>query len=355
MKKQVPIIMIGPDINGLGGISRVVRIFRDSGLFDELCIRYVSSTTDMDVNRLFFLLRGIISFLTKIVQPGSVVYIHTSSYKSFYRKSVFICLAILFNNKCVLHIHPSHFYEFLVSLKGIRRKFVHYLIRRMKIIIVLTDAMKERMNSLFPASDIQVLRNPVPFKKMENRNNIRRSANRFLYLGWYIREKGVYELVDAIEMLVSRGLDIHLEYFGTKQIDALRKYVEIKKLEKRIMVNGWIDDIEKIDKLYQCTALILPSHSEGIPNVILEAMSTKTPIISTKVGGLKEVLKDRKNALVVNVNDPSDLSEKISFCLHEKELSKKMADYAYKEAKTKYEINIIKNRFKQIIEPITQL
>lgn len=352
MKKQFPLVMIGPDINGLGGISRVVRIYKDSGLFDELNIKYISSTTDLGVNSFFYLLYRILSFFKNILQSERVVYIHTSSHNSFYRKSIFIWLAIFFNNRCILHIHPSHFYKFLISLKGIRRWFVYSLIRKMKIIIVLTNAMKERMEYLFPESDIRVLRNPVHIKKMENINSIKRSANRFLYLGWFIKEKGVYELVDAIEMLVFRGMDIYLEYFGTKQIDELRKYVENKKLENRITVNGWIDDLHKIDKLYQSAALILPSHSEGIPNVILEAMSTKTPIISTNVGGLKEVLKDRENALVVKVNDPSDLSEKIGLCLVEKELSKKIADHAYSEAKNKYDINIIKKRVKQILEPI---
>ena len=49
---------------------------------------------------------------------------------------------------------------------------------------------------------------------------------------------------------------------------------------------------KKLEALCKNTMLILPSHSEGLPNVILEAMATKTPIVAIHVGGLKEIFKN---------------------------------------------------------------
>jgi glycosyltransferase involved in cell wall biosynthesis len=96
--------------------------------------------------------------------------------------------------------------------------------------------------------------------------------------------------------------------------------------------------------------LILPSHSEGIPNVILEAMATRTPIVATLVGGMKEILRDGENAVIVDVNNPVDLSEKILLLLEDDSLRKRLAENAYQEASEKYDVPVIRNFFRKIIE-----
>ncbi|MFH2067480.1 MAG: glycosyltransferase family 4 protein [Pseudomonadota bacterium] len=343
--------MFGPDIEGHGGISRVARIYRDSGVFDDLNIKYLSSTNEVPYWRHASLFFSVLSFILYIFRTCTI-YVHTSSWNSFYRKSIFIVLAVLFKKKCVIHIHPSHFYDFLISLKGIRAWFVFGLIRKAKNMIVLTESMKRRISELFPDSNVWVLRNPIHLERMQNIHSVRRSGNRFLYLGWYIPEKGIYELVDAFDSLISSGEDVYLELYGTKQIDEIRTYVEKKEITSRVLVNGWIQDPEKIDRLYGATALILPSHSEGIPNVILEAMSTGCPIIATRVGGLKEVLTDGYNALIINTKDSSDICEKVKTCLRNKKLTEKIAENALYQARSKYDIAVIKQDFSCILHSL---
>lgn len=349
MKKKTPILMFGPNIYGQGGISRVARIYRDSGVFDDLDVTYLSTTMDLPVRRYFSFIFSVIYLLSYSFRT-CIVYIHTSSWNSFYRKSIFIALAFLFNKKCVIHVHPSHFYDFLINIKGLRSRIIYGLIRRAANIIVLTESMKKRMSGLFPDSSIWVLRNPIHFEKMGNYHSLNRSNNRFIYLGTYKREKGIYELVDAFENLISSGEDVYLDMYGSQQTDLIRTYAEKKGSTQRIKVNGWIEDPEKIKSLYRAAALILPSHTEGIPNVILEAMSTGCPIISTLVGGLKEVLKDQHNAYIIKVNDYSDICAKVKFCLKNKEKTKRIAQNSLKQVKSEYDINVIKKHFSLILD-----
>lgn len=348
--KESQILMVGPDIKGLGGISRVVNIHKSAGLFNTFNIQYFSSTKERSSNGGLILLWALLRFVTAVIKCPSLVYVHTSSKNSFYRKLLFIFPALLFGRKVILHIHPTHFYDFLVSLSGCVYSIVIHVLKKMETIIVLTDEMKDLLSSMLPDVDIEVLRNPVDVEKMMNANNIQREKDRLLFLGWYIPAKGIYELVDAVEMLVKTGRDVQLNFYGTKQRDKLTQYVNKKKMSDHISVNGWINDKEKIDELYRSTALILPSHSEGIPNVILEAMSTGTPIISTHVGGIREVLADRENAIVINVKDAPDICEKIKWCFDNEQPVREIARTAYDDAIKKYDINVIKDEFKKIVK-----
>ncbi|MDZ7859582.1 MAG: glycosyltransferase family 4 protein [Candidatus Krumholzibacteriota bacterium] len=351
--KTKPMLMIGPDIKGLGGISRVARIYSDTGVFKECKIKYIPSVTDEDINKLFFLLKNILFFIKFLITGTRAVYIHASSGKSFYRKSLFLCLALLFRKKVIFHIHPSHFYDFLMNLSGFKKKFSFSLLLKAATFIVLTESMKEKISSLFPEKATYVLRNPINLKLFNNSHNNRRRQHQLLFLGWFIPEKGVYDLVDATEILIKKGFGLQLYFFGTKQRKELINYVETKKLAHVIQVGKWLSDDEKIDYLYKSTMLILPSYSEGIPNVILEAMATKTPIVATQVGGLSEVLKNNYNAVITLPGNPERLSSDIERTLKDDQFRERIALNAHKDAREKYDISIVKERFKKIIDSTT--
>ena len=348
-RKPFNIIMVGPALEGLGGISRVAKTWQESSFFSDFRVKYIASVTDASVNSFFFLIKGVVQYILSLIDGCDFVFIHTSSYNSFRRKSLFICIAILFGKKKVLHIHPSHFYLFLLKCRGIEKRYIYFLLNQIELFVVLTEEMKRNIKFLFPEKHAIVLRNSVNIEKMKNPGNIIRLHNKLLYLGWYIKEKGVYELVDAIEILLEKGMRIEADFYGAKGEDSLRDYVYRKQLSDQIHINGWINDVDKIEALFKCTTLILPSYNEGIPNVILEAMATKTPIISTQVGGLKEILKDGENAIIVEVKNPKDLSIKILSCLMNKELRERIADNAYNNVCIKYNVQIIKQEFNKIV------
>jgi Glycosyltransferase len=203
---------------------------------------------------------------------------------------------------------------------------------------------------MFPDKPVFVLTNAVNFQEMADTKGVRRGKDNLLYLGWYIRAKGIYELVDAVEIMVGKGISVHLNFYGTKEIDHLCEYVNNKNLTSYITVSGWIGEKEKLQALYESTLLVLPSHTEGIPNVILEAMATRTPLVATSVGGLKDILRDGENALIVEVNNPTDLSNKICRLLNDDELRRHLAENAYREAAEKYDVRVIKKQFFHIIE-----
>lgn len=343
------IIMVGPDLAGHGGVSRVVTIWRDAGFFTGYDLVYVSSCNDSSGSKVVTLLKGLRRFVSLL--PGAnLVYIHSSAYTSFYRKSLFLLLASLSGKRVIIHIHPSGFHDFYAGLSGMPRRYATFVLGRVDTVVVLTEGMKRSISALFPRKPVHVLRNAINLREMADSRGIQRRAGELLYLGWYIHAKGVYELVDAVELLTKRGVALHLNFYGTKEVTYLAEYVRAKGLTPAITVNGWIDDSEKLNALYESCMLILPSHSEGIPNVILEAMATGTPIVATFVGGMKEILRDGENAVHAEVNNAADLSEKILLLLRDEPLRNRLAECAYREAAEKYDVTVIRKRFREIIE-----
>jgi len=69
---------------------------------------------------------------------------------------------------------------------------------------------------------------------------------------------------------------------------------------------------------------VLPSHSEGSPNVLLEAMATNLPIVATDVGGVAEIVENNDSALLVPPNDPQAMAEAIERVLGDQDLARRL-------------------------------
>jgi len=347
-------IMVGPDPGGMGGISRVAQIWESHGIFERSGIKYITSVCSGDSKlKLFHSLQSIVKFiLSLLTNKTAAVYIHTAVRRSFYRKSAYIIIAALLRKRIILHIHPSDFSVFLQNADGIKRALVLFVLKRVGYYVVLTEGMKDFIRERFPDRGVYVLRNPVDVESMNKYINMKRLPNRVLYLGWYVEDKGIYELVDALRMLSGQGIDVSADFYGTKDREQLERYVAERNMSSRITVNGWISGEAKLRILSGCTMLALPSRSEGIPNVILEAMAAKTPIVATQAGGLAEVLRHNENAIITKIKDPEDLGEKILSCLQDEGLRRKIAENAYEEALTKYDITVVGNAMSGILDEI---
>lgn len=132
----------------------------------------------------------------------------------------------------------------------------------------------------------------------------------FLYVGWMVQEKGIVELIDTI--LEHQDLERYEFIFigGGTLLDELNQKVKSIGAEN-ISFKGWLESSSVSHYYEKVDCLILPSHAEGFPNVILESLNHRLPIIATNVGGISESVVDGYNGFLIEPKDKIGLYKSI--------------------------------------------
>ena len=141
----------------------------------------------------------------------------------------------------------------------------------------------------------------INFNLIEGRDKIK-----ILFVGRNERRKGIDELYKAIKLLDNKNNDLEFHFLGNfPQTDK----IGIEK--NKIVYHGVVVEVFQKQKIYDsCDILICPSYSEGMPNVILEAMSRGLAIIATDVGAISEMVC-QKNGILLENNHPQNISKSI--------------------------------------------
>ncbi len=133
----------------------------------------------------------------------------------------------------------------------------------------------------------------------------------FVFIGRILKDKGILEFIEASKKILLNYENIKVQIVGpidTDNISAINTE-ELENLIKdtKIKYLGESADIYPILKQSDC--IVLPSYREGVPTVLLEAMATGRPIITTDAPGCTELVINNKNGYKVPIKDPKELSK----------------------------------------------
>ena len=129
-------------------------------------------------------------------------------------------------------------------------------------------------------------------------------------------------------------------------LDSLRSLSYQLGLSENIKFLGFQSNMNKYYNISD--VVILPSHSEAFPNVILEAMAVGKPIIATFVGGIPEIISHRENGYLVEPKNPQELARGIKEIINNKKLRIKISENALKDARQYFSIELMMNKIYQI-------
>lgn len=347
MKRRI--IIIGPHKHG--GITAVVENLMKGGLNKYKNVIFHPSVYEnhkfKSIYQSFFQYFVAVRLFIKF-RP-EIVHIHVSTQGSLYRKSFYIILTKVIKKKLIIHIHPHHFKNFISSSSIIKKNYILRIISMANLVITLTDELKNYLKtySLLQKQNFIVMSNPIfldDYLCKEEKNN---ENSTLLYLGWIVKNKGVYDLLKAAPLVKKEIDNFEIIYHGNKEVNKLKGLIKKYGLTDYVKVYGWID-LKKKKKIFkQINALILPSYTEGIPNVILEAMATGTPIITTPVGGIPEILTKNENCVFFDPGNIQDMAIKIVYLLKNKGLQKYMINNNYEKIK-KYDAKHTVNKLLKV-------
>ncbi|HDD63946.1 MAG: glycosyltransferase family 1 protein [Thermoprotei archaeon] len=161
-----------------------------------------------------------------------------------------------------------------------------------------------------------------------------------VYAGRLSREKGLDILIEAF-----KGIrDAHLVIIGKGPEEG-----RLKKLAdgcSNIHFLGFLETRrEVLEYIKGSDVFVLPSRTEGLPTVILEAMACKVPVVATAVGGNVELIEDRLSGLLVPPEEPEELRVAIERILRDKKLARRLVDNAYMKIVKEYNWDIVLEKY----------
>lgn len=292
------VVVIGPDIDGRGGMAEVLRLYRTSVFpLGEYCYM---STND---GRGFW--PGLAQwFKVMTLLPGfrrkgkKILHIHIGTGKSFYRKLSIALWGRLLGFKVLLHWHGGRAPAFFAN--SINRFFLHRLMGCVSGILSLSTFWNDFFISLGVNPDkIYELPNPVPLPStvaVKDNDEVV-----FVYMGMLRRDKGIYDLLEAARILKGHIAGWKLLIAGTGEDDKVKQQIVRYGLNEKVQLLGWIDKEKKQEVLNTCDVIVLPSYAEALPMSVLEGMANSAAVISTNVGALPQYVKG--NGFLCNPGD----------------------------------------------------
>ncbi|WP_181391450.1 glycosyltransferase family 4 protein [Methanospirillum stamsii] len=141
------------------------------------------------------------------------------------------------------------------------------------------------------------------------------------YIGRLSGEKGVLHFTEALPAILNRHKDLRCLIGGDGQLkDSIESSLHDNDISIRVDLPGWISHDELPHYLNQLRLLIIPSYTEGLPNIMLEAMACGTPVLATPVGAIPDVLIDGDTGFIMENNSPECITKNVIRALNSPDL-----------------------------------
>ena len=177
--------------------------------------------------------------------------------------------------------------------------------------------------------------------------------NRIISVGRLYPQKDQKTMIEAFAKVSEKHPDWKLVIFGEgPQREALELLVERLKVKDKISLPGRSENI--IDELKKSKVFCLSSVYEGMSNALVEAICVGLPIVTTKVSGTEELIKDGENGFIVNIGDTDAMAEALTKILEDENLQKQFSEKNKAQA-VKFETNTIVNQWEDLVNSVVRL
>ena len=307
--------------------------FRKAGAETEACAYGNWGTANGMINSLKLVFQNARDLKKKAaIQKTDIVYLNTAfDHKTLVRDSITMFILKRYNRdlKIVLKFHGSE--SKVVFSKNILKKYV-----LKKASLLLTLSQEERNNFLsigVPPEKVQVTANVIQkdlyvqdpgFKKGVG---LSEETNVLLFVGRFMHEKGILDLVEACKLLKEANVNFCLFCLGNGPlVEEVNSLISKYGLKDNIKLPGHIPESETRRYYANCNVLILPTyHEEGFPMAVFQAVGAGRPVITTKIRAAADYMLENENCLWVEKKNPRQVFEQIFALVNNKALQEKMS------------------------------
>ena len=272
----------------------------------------------------------------------------------FVRDAVFINIAWLLRRKIVVHFHGEGFCKFYQRSSLPMKLLIKFSLGHIAILIVLAERLKPVFSGLVATEKMRVVYNGIdikPFDAVDCGSKIDNGIVKVLYFSKKSKAKGVHDFLKSVPLVISKRQNVkfiisgdpiaaeEFPWFSGKVAETekeINEFVRKSNLSEFVEFKGILDGEEKIRLFKESDIFVMPSYTEGMPIVVLEAMAAGLPVVATSVGALPEVIKDGGNGFIVEVGNYQNLADRILQLVENFNLRKKIGYENMKVVREKF-------------------
>jgi len=202
---------------------------------------------------------------------------------------------------------------------GVETKSSKFLYRYAKVVFCVSPIFTKMVNEAGGNGIDKKPEMSFEYKDIvRDREYVSKDEYSILYLGRIDLDKGLVELLEASKIIRERGYKFNLDLVGDGSPLALlkRKAVELK-LSDSVSFHGMVMDKNKVKQFYlNADFYVLPTYHEGFARTLCEAMIFGTPVITTFVGGIPGLMKEKYNALRLEPKSTESIVENLIYAMN---------------------------------------
>jgi glycosyltransferase involved in cell wall biosynthesis len=268
---------------------------------------------------------------------------------------VSLIIKLLFNKKVVAKMSSSGMTSDLKIMKQTLagRLTLRLLNKADRIVSLCSAATSELLFAGIPPDRLQQISNGVDTGRFTISTG-RGSKNTKLitFIGRMDAFKGVEYLLDAFRQLIAGGADARLQLIGTGPDEEKLKLIAADAvLKDKVIFKGRRENV--MHDLSETDIFVLPSLSEGMSNVLLEAMSCALPVVVTGVGGALDMIRHGINGMLVPPGDPEALRDSLVYLMSNESFSVSLGNEARKTVEERYTISQTADCYRQLYRELT--
>ena len=243
--------------------------------------------------------------------------IFTSAGFSFLEKGLMVLVADILGVRTVISPRSGLLID-NIEKSLIMQRYVRFILSRCDAVMCQSDSWAIYYQKLthLPSSHFVVINNWLnPAAYFNLQRNLKSSCSvDVLFLGWIEKNKGIYELLSAVRKFPELQSGFNFVICGKgSELSNVQDLVKLHGLSGCFDFRGWVANNAKMAELGQADVLVMPSHREGLPNSLLEAMASGLCVIATSVGAIPDVIKNKRNGLLIEPYDVDQLANSLLY------------------------------------------
>lgn len=343
--------MFGVDPSCLGGISTLTRMLsRELSECEQVDFNYIVTVNQSSkFDKISVFLRAISEARLQFQNGQGIVHIHMADNSSVLRACLIMTLAKKYKQIVVLHVHCDLFRIRESSSKPMKR-LINWTISNADHLIFLGSYLYQLSDLLgVDRSRVTVLPNAV---ECPQENPYEEGRNRVLFLGNVSADKGVIDLLDAIQQLKGElnGF-VEFDLCGKDHLN-VQNEIDSRGLSTIVHYLGIVKPCPSFFSRYMLN--VLPSHKEAMPFSLLEASAQGIPSVATSVGSIPEIIEPGVSGYLCEPDNVDDLSFVLKHALHDEHRLKTISDGAFSTASHRFSMDSYKERLLHIYSTVME-